>query len=109
MTTTPDNTATTTLSSDTLLNVSAPPDATEVYGWAAHRDGLAARVFEATVREASGYTVAIHGVQRENGACQRWAIITAGPGLDEQDFEPQALRQLAAALVATADEIEARR
>lgn len=92
-----------------ILNVAAPPDATEVYGWTAHRDGLAARAFDATVRECAGYRIRVHGVQRENGTCRRWVVIEAGPGADEEMLEPEAVRQLAAALTAAADEIEARR
>ncbi|WP_249025852.1 hypothetical protein [Mycobacterium europaeum] len=97
------------LSVDTTQNVTAPPDATEVYGWAAHRDGLAARVFDATVRECAGFAIRVHGQQRSNSTCRRWVTVDTRPGADEEMLEPEAVRQLAAALVAAADEIEARR
>lgn len=103
-------TTTPPLSVDTL-NVAARPDATEVYGWttSTHPDGLAARVFDATVRECAGFRIRVHGLQRANGSCRRWATVEPQPGADEEMLEPEAVRQLAAALMAAADEIEARR
>ncbi|AAS05068.1 hypothetical protein PICSAR240_03899 [Mycobacterium avium subsp. paratuberculosis] len=77
------------------LDVTAPPDATEVYGWAAHPDGLAARAFEAAVRDCAGYRVRVRGAQRSNVTCRRWVAIEAAPGADEQALEPEAVRQLA--------------
>jgi hypothetical protein len=103
MTTQPDNTNLTP-SSD-ALSVAAPPDATEVQEWLQHGQGLATRVFDGTVREAVGFKVGIGGVQRQNGSCQRWVTAEAGSLLGGP-FERELVRQLAAVLTASADEIE---
>jgi hypothetical protein len=88
-------------------DIPSPPEATEVFGWTQHRQDLATRTFCGAVREAARFTVRIEGFQRENRTCQRWLVVDA-PSL-QTGLEPEAARQLAAALVAAADEIEARR
>lgn len=94
----------TTDTASSTPDIAAPQDATEVYGWA---QGV--RTFDGTVRESGGVTVRIAGVQRANRTCERYATLHVRPGFDEAVFEPMALRQLAAVLVAAADEIEGRR
>jgi hypothetical protein len=89
-------------------DIAAPPDATEVQEWLQHGRELATRTFTGAVRETAGFTVTVGGVQRQNGTCRRCVTVEAeapvvGP------LEPEAVRQLAAALSAAADEIEARR
>jgi hypothetical protein len=84
-----------------------PPDATEVLGWTQHGPDLARRPFTGAVREVAGFTVRIEGIQRENGTCRRRVTVKAGS--PETRLEPEVVRQLAAALIAAANEIEARR
>lgn len=91
---------------NTIPNVPAPPDATEVFGWSQHGPDLARRPFTGAVREVAGFTVRIEGIQRENGTCQRRVTVRAGSPLTR--LEPEALRQLASVLIAAADEIGAR-
>lgn len=86
----------------------APPDATEVHDWSQLGAGLATRVFAGTTREAAGFTVRVGGLQRSNSTCRRWVVVEATSSIGVP-LEPEAVRQFAAALVAAADEIEARR
>lgn len=104
----------TTDSATSTPNTPTPPDATEVFGWVQRGNRLATRAFAGKVQQAAGFTVRVEGVQRENHTCTRW--VTIGPrnepapawsGSPHDLMEPQAARQLAAALVAAADEIEA--
>lgn len=91
---------------DTVPDVPAPPDATEVSDWSSG-DDLALRSFAGTVREAVGFAVRVKGVQRRNGTSIRWVSVDVdSPGAP---LAPEAVRQLASALTAAADEIEARR
>ncbi|WP_247600179.1 hypothetical protein [Mycobacterium intracellulare] len=98
MTTTP------LLSVDTL-NVAAPPDAAQVHDWIQRGNSLPTRAFDGTVREASGFTVRVGGLQRANGTCKRWLTVNT-ESLLGLPLEPEAVRQLAAALTAAADELE---
>jgi hypothetical protein len=91
----------------TVPDVPAPPDATEVSGWTQHGPGLARRPFTGTVREAYGFVVRIEGIQRENQTCLRRVVVDAASMSTR--LNPEAVRQLASALTAAADEIEARR
>jgi hypothetical protein len=90
---------------DLVPDVPAPPDAIRVFDWTQEGLGIAMRVFSATEREAYGFAVRIEGFQRENRTCQRWMSIDAGSF--QTRLEPEAARQLASALTAAADEIEA--
>lgn len=95
--------------SDVVVNVSAPPDAAMVHDWIQRgADDLATRAFDGTVRQAAGFTVAVGGVQRQNGTCRRWVTVEGERPVGAV-LEPELVRQLAAALVAAADEIETRR
>ena len=91
---------------DSQPNVAAPPDATEVFGWTHQGHDLASRTFAGTVRDA-----AVHrpggGVQRQNGTCRRWVTVEAKSPCSGL-VEPEVVRQLATALRAAADAIEAR-
>jgi hypothetical protein len=89
-------------------DIPAPPDATEVFDWRHASHDVAARVFDGTVRQAVGLTISIGGLQRHNGTCRRWVTVEAQSSIGAP-LDPEAVRQLAAALVAAADEIEARR
>ena len=91
----------------TVPDIPAPPDATELLGWAQHGPGLARRPFTGTVREAHGFVVRIVGIQRENRKCLRRIVVDA-QSLSTQ-LCPEAVRQLASALTAAVAEIEARR
>lgn len=91
-----------------ILSVSAPPDAIEVHDWSHVGDGLPTRVFAGTIREASGFTVRVAGLQRINSTCRRWITVETD-SLPGTPLKPQRARQLAAALIAVADEIETRR
>jgi hypothetical protein len=92
---------------DLAPDIPAPPDAVEVFDWAWHGPAIAARVLSGSEREAASFTVRIEGEQRENRTCRRWMAVDAGSYRTR--LEPEAARQLAAALTAAADEIEARR
>jgi len=92
---------------DDTLNVPAPSDATQVHGWLEAGDGLATRLFNGTVREAARFSIRVRGLQRDNGTCRRWVVVETESGLGAP-LEPEAGRQLAAALSAAADEIEGR-
>jgi hypothetical protein len=85
-------------------DIAAPPDALEVSAWRQHGQDLATRMFTGSVREAAGFVVRIAGVQRQNQTCRRWVTVesptSSGP------LEPEAVRQLAAVLNASSDEIE---
>jgi hypothetical protein len=85
----------------------APLDATEVFGWAQHGPDLARRPFTGAVREVAGFTVHIEGIQRQNGTCLRRVTVKAASV--ETRLDPEAVRQLASALIAAVDEIAARR
>ncbi|MEY8013848.1 hypothetical protein [Mycobacterium servetii] len=87
--------------------VTAPPDATEIHDWLQRGAGLPTRAFDGTVREAVGFTVRVGGLQRSNGTCKRWVTVEA-PARFGVPLQPEAVRQLAAALTAAAYEIEAR-
>jgi hypothetical protein len=91
---------------DTVPDIPAPPDATEVFGWAQHGPDLAQRAFTGTVRETAGLRVRIEGVQFQNRACLRRVVVDAASLSTRLD--PEAVRQLASALTAAADEIAAR-
>ncbi|WP_260737073.1 hypothetical protein [Mycobacterium sp. SMC-2] len=108
-----DNAATTPLDDapSVRLIISAPPDATEVHDddkRLLHRSDTP-QLFEGIAAQVQVITVRVHGLQRSNGTCRRWVTVDTRPGTDEEMLEPEAVRQLAAALVAAADEIEARR
>jgi hypothetical protein len=92
---------------DLVPQITAPPDATEVFDSSQHGPGLARRPFAGTVREAYGFVVRIEGIQRENRACLRQVVVEAASPVTRLD--PEAVRQLASALTAAADEIEALR
>jgi hypothetical protein len=92
---------------ETIPDIAAPPDATEVFDWTQHGPGLARRPFTGTVREAYGFVVRIEGIQRENGKCLRRVVVDA-QSLSTQ-LCPEAVRQLSSALTAAVDEVEARR
>jgi hypothetical protein len=100
MTTTTDNVSTT-------QDIASPPDAIEVSDWRQHGPDLATRRFTGSVRAAAGFTVRIGGVQRQNNTCRRWVTVEAEAALGVP-MEPEAVRQLAAALTAAVDEIEVR-
>jgi len=91
----------------TIPDIAAPPDATELLDWSQHGPGLARRPFTGSVREAAGFVVRIQGLQRENRTCLRRVTVEAASLSTRLD--PEAVRQLAAALTAAVDEIEARR
>lgn len=91
----------------TVPDIPAPPDATDVFAWTQHGPDLARRPFTGAVREVAGFTVRIEGVQRQNGSCLRRVTVEATSL--ETRLDPEPVRQLAAALMAAADEIEARR
>lgn len=86
--------------------IPAPPDATQVFGWAQHGPDLARRPFTGVVREAAGFAVRIEGIQRENGTCLRRVVLEA-PSIETR-LDGEAVRQLTSALAAAADEIDAR-
>ncbi|BCP00687.1 hypothetical protein [Mycobacterium intracellulare] len=88
--------------------VTAPPDATDMRDWSHLDGGLATRVFAGNTREAAGFTVRVGGLQRSNSTCRRWVVVESTSSIGVP-LEPEAVRQFAAALVAAADEIEARR
>jgi hypothetical protein len=88
-------------------SIPTPPDATEVLDWAQHGPDLARRPFTGTVHEVAGFQVRIEGIQRQNGTCLR-RVVVAADSLETQ-LCPQAVRQVASALVAAVEEIEARR
>ncbi len=83
----------------------APPDATEVFAWTQGGHGLAVRPFKGAVREVAGFTVRLEGIQRRNRTCLRRVTVDAASLTTR--LEPEAVRQLAAALVAAVDDIEA--
>lgn len=85
-----------------------PADAREVFDWH-DRDGLAAREFVGSAREAAGYVVRVEGVQLANGACTRRISIEPSGRRRAYLLETPAVRQLAAAINATADEIDSLR
>ncbi len=107
MTIAPDDNAT-LIPSEGALTVVAPPDAAQLHDWLKRGTGLPTRVFDGTVRQAAGFTIGVGGLQRGNGTCKRWVTVDAVFRLGVP-LEPEAVRQLAAALTAAADEIEARR
>ncbi|MGB3352595.1 MAG: hypothetical protein WBB00_07460 [Mycobacterium sp.] len=82
-----------------------PADATELFAWESHDDGLATREFVGAVREAAGFTVRVEGVQRENGTCTR-RISIEQTGIRSGLLETEAARQLAAAIASSAYEID---
>jgi hypothetical protein len=88
------------------VSTTPPPDATEVSDWRHHGPDLATRMFTGSAREAAGFTVRIGGVQRQNKTCRRWATVEAEGALGTL-MEPEALRQLAAALAEAANAMEA--
>jgi hypothetical protein len=92
---------------ETVPDIPAPPDATEIFDWTQHGPDVARRPFTGTVREAYGFSVRIEGIQRENRECLRRVVVDA-QSLSTQ-LCPEAVRQLASALTAAVDEIEARR
>jgi hypothetical protein len=92
---------------DLFPDTPAPPDATELFSWTQRGPDLATRVFCGAVREAAGFAVRIEGFQRENRTCHCWLAIV-GTTVQTR-LEPEAARQLAAALTAAASEIEALR
>ena len=92
---------------DIIPDVPAPPDATELFAWTQHGPDLARRPFTGAVREVAGFAVRIEGIQRENRTCLR--RVTVEVASLETRLDPEAVRQLASALSAAADEIEARR
>ena len=87
----------------TVPDIPAPPDATEVFDWTHHGPDLARRPFTGTVREACGFVVVIEGVQRENRTCSRQVTVEVDSVATRLELE--AVRQVAAALTAAADEI----
>ncbi len=89
-------------------DIAAPADAIEVSNWRQHGPDLATRTFTGSVREAAGFVVRIGGVQRQNQTCRRWVTVGATVPLGGM-LEPEAVRQLAAALTAAVDEIEVAR
>jgi hypothetical protein len=95
------------MSTPIIPDVPSPPDATKVFSWTQQGPDLATRVFCGAVREAAGFAVRVEGFQRENQTCQRWLSVDAGTF--QTRLEPEAARQLAAALTAAASEIEALR
>ena len=92
----------------TTQDIAPPPDATEVSDWRQHAPDLATRMFTGSTREAAGFTVCIGGIQRQNKSCRRWVTIEAAKSITAL-LEPEAVRQLAAALSAAVDEIEVAR
>lgn len=95
------------MSTATVPDIPAPPDATELFAWTQHSPDVARRRFTGAVREAGGFAVRIEGVQRQNGRCLRRVTIQAPS--PETTLDTEAVRQLAGALTAAVDEIEARR
>lgn len=92
---------------ETIPDIPAPPDATELLDWTQHGPGLALRPFTGTVRDVYGFVVRIEGIQRENRKCLRRVVVDAQSSSTQ--LCPEAVRQLASALTAAVDEIEARR
>ncbi|WP_292990655.1 hypothetical protein [Mycobacterium sp.] len=92
---------------ETVPELPTPPDADELYDWSQSGPELLKRPFTGTVREAAGFMVRVEGVHWENGTCSRRVVVVAS-SLQTQ-LELEAVRQLAAALSAAADEIEALR
>ena len=92
---------------DLATEIPAPPDATELFAWTQHGPDLARRPFTGTVREAVGFVVLIEGVQHETRTCLRRMTVEAASS--QTRLDPEAVRQLASALAAAVDEIEARR
>jgi hypothetical protein len=90
----------------TIPDVPAPPVVTHVHDWPHRSDALPICVFDGTTRQAAGFTIRIGGQQRSNGT--RWVAVEAVQPVSAL-LEPEAVRELAAALVVAADEIEARR
>lgn len=91
-----------------FCGVAAPPDATDMHDWPPLGGGLETRVFAGNTREAAGFTVRVGGLQRSNSTCRRWVVVESTLSIGVP-LETEAVRQFAAALVAAADEIEARR
>jgi hypothetical protein len=83
--------------------VQAPPDATEVRAWMAVFDADApTRYFRGTRRGSDPVSVDLAGYQETNGAVrQRWIT----PAVDT-DLDAAGARELAAHLIAAADELD---
>ena len=71
------------------------------------RFAIATRAFTGTVREIDGFVVRIEGIHRDNQRCTRQVVVDAESV--ETRMKSEAVRQLAAVLVAAVDEIQARR
>jgi hypothetical protein len=87
-------------------HIEAPPDATEVHAWETcyHEDGSWSRTFEGTHRRLGDFSVEILGVQCEDGFTTREVKVAGG----EDYMDSAQTRELAAALIAAADEVDGR-
>lgn len=85
-------------------NVPAPADQLRIWHWEQAADGSWSREFDGTSRDLGTSCVSIVGVQRDNGSIERWVHVDIN---DSTELYPQSLRDLAAALVTSADELEA--
>jgi len=85
-------------------DIDAPADATEVHEWETgyHEDGSWSRTFKGTCRKAAAFTAEVFGVQNQDGSTTREVHVCGG-----EDFLNSAqTRELAAALLEAADEVE---
>ena len=87
-------------------DVPAPPDATDTGAWDKGEGGIYARFIRGTHRQVRHLTVTIGGLQYSNGVIERTIRVQPGE-TDDGEMTADLAREVAAALTAAADEIDA--
>ncbi|MHA0287041.1 hypothetical protein ACXYX3_11375 [Mycobacterium sp. C3-094] len=85
-----------------FADVAPPPDDGVHYPWQPDGDGGWARYFTGTDRKVGSTTVMINGMQHSDGSITRTICIDG----ETESLGPSAARQVAAAIVEAADELE---
>lgn len=85
-----------------FADVAPPPDGGVHYPWEPDGDGGWVRYFTSTDRKVGNTTVMINGMQHCNGSITRSICIDG----ETESLDPSAARQVAAAIVEAADELE---
>ena len=83
-------------------DVAPPPDEGKHYPWEHNGDGRWMRLFTGTDRKVGSTIVMINGMQHSDGAITRSICIDG----ETEELDPSAARQVAAAMIEAADELE---